>query len=119
MCILHKTRGPSLVDVTKFSKWEKLYRTMAYVHRFIESIRRSQRNDDRILGALTQEELVIDERPLWIQAQAESFALDLQQIEKMKGRPYDIHSTLSKIITIIHKSYSTFFLQGRVFVYTN
>lgn len=93
MCNLHQIIGPSLVDVATFSKWEKLHRTMAYTHRFI---RRSQRNDERILGALTQDELVVADRSLWIQTQAESFALELQQLEKTKGRPYDIYGTLSK-----------------------
>ncbi|XP_062704660.1 uncharacterized protein LOC134286963 [Aedes albopictus] len=95
-CNLHKEIEPLLVDATRFSKWEKLHRTISYVHRFIENIHRSRRNEERNLGALSQEEMLIAERSLWIQAQAESFASEIQSLKKTKGRSEDTHEVLPK-----------------------
>ncbi|XP_062713401.1 uncharacterized protein LOC134290309 [Aedes albopictus] len=95
-CNLHKKTELLVVDATKFSKWEKLHGTMSYVHRFIQNIQRSRRNEEQKLGALTQDEMVVAERSLWIQAQAESFGPEVQLLKKTKGRSEDIHEVLPK-----------------------
>ncbi|XP_062710837.1 uncharacterized protein LOC134288917 [Aedes albopictus] len=93
---------PALVDVNRFSKWEKLHRSMAYVHRFVQNIQRSRQNEARLIGLLTQEELRSAEKSLWIQAQMECFTLESQMLHKSKGKPEAVHVTLPKSSTL-HK----------------
>ncbi|XP_062549874.1 uncharacterized protein LOC134214528 [Armigeres subalbatus] len=101
-CNIHEAIQSSLVNLNRFSKWEKVHRTMAYVYRFVKNVQRAHRNETQLLGALTQEELVVAERYLWKEAQAESFAAELVMLEKTKGKPEGVHVILPKSSTI-HK----------------
>ncbi|XP_037034300.1 uncharacterized protein LOC119073091 [Bradysia coprophila] len=65
---IHQER---LIDLDRFSQWNRLVRTQAYVLRFIENTRRTKYS--RIVGVLTQEELCEAENHLFRRAQRDVF----------------------------------------------
>ncbi|XP_062713760.1 uncharacterized protein LOC134290608 [Aedes albopictus] len=93
---VHDIELPSIVDIARFSKWEKLHRTTAYVHRFVQNLQRSRRNEERLLGSLTRDELVLAEQWLWKLAQTHTFSEEIQLLEKTRGKPEGIHKALQK-----------------------
>ncbi|XP_053691312.1 uncharacterized protein LOC128739837 [Sabethes cyaneus] len=96
VCNLHHNISDPLIDADRFSRWERLHRTMAYVHRFMHNVRVSQRKGKPIHGCLTQNELVMAELSLWKQAQKEVFASEMTILEATSGEPDDRHATLPK-----------------------
>lgn len=62
---------PELIDLTRFSQWNRLVRAQAYAFRFIYNIR--QQHVDRCLGPLRQEELQKSENHLYRRAQMDHF----------------------------------------------
>ncbi|XP_055644930.1 uncharacterized protein LOC129780567 [Toxorhynchites rutilus septentrionalis] len=95
-CNVHCPTQEPLVETDRFSTWKKLHRVLAYVHRFIHNLKRSQSKQMMFYGVLTQEELVRAEQSLWRQAQGEAFAAEISILEKTKGRPEARHGILSK-----------------------
>ncbi|XP_058816702.1 uncharacterized protein LOC131679977 [Topomyia yanbarensis] len=95
-CNLHHILDPALVDVDRFSRWEKLLRTQAFVHRFINNLRSARSGEPSERGLLTQQELVSAERSLWKQAQLEFFQTEIKALERTRGSPQAQHPTVSK-----------------------
>ncbi|XP_062712388.1 uncharacterized protein LOC134289824 [Aedes albopictus] len=84
------------VDYSRFSSWTRLQRTMAYVIRFIDRLRRRNvaRNFKREI--LTREELSKAEILLWKVVQQETFAVERSVLAKTRGDPDAKHSAVSK-----------------------
>ncbi|XP_053685846.1 uncharacterized protein LOC128735386 [Sabethes cyaneus] len=66
----HLVRHP-VIDVDRFSKFERLLRSTAYVHRFADRVRSLGGSTDTV--GLTSEEIRKAERTLWMTAQTEAF----------------------------------------------
>ncbi|XP_058467108.1 uncharacterized protein LOC131440034 [Malaya genurostris] len=98
--LLHVTLN-TLVDVSRFSSWEKLHRSMAYVIRFIENIRRKQADISLERMALTQAELKSAEEALWKAAQSDGFPTEISILLKTQGPPENRHA-------VVHKSSSIY-----------
>ncbi|XP_062535270.1 uncharacterized protein LOC134204460 [Armigeres subalbatus] len=78
----HRVAAESLIQYSRFSKYQQLLRTMGYVLRFIDRCRRradSERCDDRILS---REELFNAENAMWRLVQAEEYSNELSTVRK-------------------------------------
>ncbi|KXJ83866.1 hypothetical protein RP20_CCG028086 [Aedes albopictus] len=79
--VLQHVESPSpWIEVHRFSRWERLQRSVAYVHRFLKRRRLSKAEGI----ALTREELQQAERTLWRFAQSEIFAEELRILKANK-----------------------------------
>ncbi|XP_062711689.1 uncharacterized protein LOC134289605 [Aedes albopictus] len=41
-CNIHVTKPEMIVDITRFSRWERLHRTVGYIHRFYDNLKRKR-----------------------------------------------------------------------------
>ncbi|XP_058444670.1 uncharacterized protein LOC131426176 [Malaya genurostris] len=108
-----------LIEFERFSRWERLIRTLAYVHRFVENIRNKQSGEPLELGAVQQKELIYAEQKLWMQAQVESFQNEIAVLWKTRGSPDAFHPTVAKSSTIFKRwpfidQYGTLRMRGRI-----
>ncbi|XP_055527534.1 uncharacterized protein LOC129720124 [Wyeomyia smithii] len=92
-----------LVELRRFSRWERLLHTQAYVLRFIDNIRRKQRKESIERGNLLQDELIRAENILLKQSQAEMFSDEIALLESSKGPPEKRHPTVSKSSIIVSR----------------
>lgn len=99
-CNVHVPTMSDFVDVTRFSRWERLHRSIAYVHRFVNNIRRSQQGEPLELGVLVQQELKSAEETLWKQAQREFYGAEIELLQKTCGKPEGHHIGVSKSSSI-------------------
>ncbi|XP_062542363.1 uncharacterized protein LOC134210331 [Armigeres subalbatus] len=99
-CNVHLPAVSKLVDVSRFSRWERLLRAIAYVHRFTSNIRRSQRGEPLERGPLMQQELQSAEGTLWQQAQRAFYGEEIHVLRISSGRPDALHASISKSSSI-------------------
>ncbi|XP_062558258.1 uncharacterized protein LOC134223135 [Armigeres subalbatus] len=93
---VHHTIPSSSIEFQRFSKWERLLRTQAYVTRFIGNIKCLQTRQPRQTGILTQEELKLAERELWKQAQVEVYYPERKVLLETQGSATDRHNSIPK-----------------------
>lgn len=84
------------IDATRFSRYEKMQRSMAYVWRFVDSLRHKRSGATQQLGVLNQHELKRAEETLWKIAQADSFAEEIKVLATTRGAPEMKHACVSK-----------------------
>ncbi|XP_055614764.1 uncharacterized protein LOC129761087 [Toxorhynchites rutilus septentrionalis] len=89
-----------LIEVSRFSKWERLQRTQAYVIRFIENIKRLRKGECARYGVLLQDELQRAEKLLWKQAQAEVFEAEKRMLLENQRNSKTRHNVVSKSSSI-------------------
>ncbi|XP_055623145.1 uncharacterized protein LOC129766595 [Toxorhynchites rutilus septentrionalis] len=68
----HLVRQP-LIDPERFSRFEKMLRSVAYVHHFVDNLRTSKNNESTGTVGITSVEIRKAERTLWLIAQSEAF----------------------------------------------
>ncbi|XP_058826161.1 uncharacterized protein LOC131686058 [Topomyia yanbarensis] len=71
-----------IVDFERFSKWERLHRCVAYVHRFVDNCRRANSKIPLETAGLTKEELQKAERSLWRLAQSDEFPDEVATLKR-------------------------------------
>ncbi|XP_055632393.1 uncharacterized protein LOC129772888 [Toxorhynchites rutilus septentrionalis] len=89
-----------LLDYSRFNRWTKLLRTMAYVFRFIESVQKKNFGQQLKAGLLTQRELARAELVLWKMAQEDAFPEERTVLKTTQGNPEIRHATVSKSSSI-------------------
>ena len=62
-----------LVDFENFSKWERLLRCVAFVHRFVDNLKQRCRKEPGTEGGLTTRELQKAEHTLWKLVQSDAY----------------------------------------------
>lgn len=85
-----------MIDFARFSKFERLKRTVAYVHRYMDNLRRVVTGVPRETGSnLGQEELQKAEVTLWKLAQLEAYPDEVAALKqnKEKGTKLSIESS--------------------------
>lgn len=91
----HWTSTP-VIDVSRFGRWERMHRAIAYVLRYLDNLRRKRAGIPLELGILKQDELKRSEETLWIVAQAELFASEIAVLSATQGSPEARHGCVSK-----------------------
>lgn len=89
-----------IIDFTRFSRWNRLHRSTAFVFRFLDNLRHRSKEDLLELGPLTQSELLRSEELLWKIAQAEAFPDELSILGKSQGAPDARHPVVNKSSSI-------------------
>ncbi|XP_065075705.1 uncharacterized protein LOC135699384 [Ochlerotatus camptorhynchus] len=80
LSVLHHTITEPLLYFERFSKWKRLLRTVAYVHRFVVNLRKHINRTATELGPLTQEELNRAESIIYRQVQQQAYPDEIQLI---------------------------------------
>ncbi|XP_058447479.1 uncharacterized protein LOC131427913 [Malaya genurostris] len=80
---LHEEIVP-IIDLSRFSSWERLLRTVCFVYRFTGILRRGKRHRTNPTGLITQEEFQKAEIFLWRLAQTDSFPDEYRILQKLE-----------------------------------
>ncbi|XP_065080573.1 uncharacterized protein LOC135703310 [Ochlerotatus camptorhynchus] len=94
------TKIQSLIEATRFSRWEKLERTVSLVQRFVDNLKRKRQGKQLELGVLKQEELAKAEATLYKQAQQNWYAEEVAQLNGFDGTLQLQHSVISRTSNI-------------------
>ncbi|XP_058826881.1 uncharacterized protein LOC131686893 [Topomyia yanbarensis] len=92
----------ALVEFTRFSSWTKMHRSVAYVLRFINNIRR-KKGRAKELGNLTSDELRLAEEELWKMAQGDVYPDEIAVLVQTQGPPDRRHNVVDKTSDIYTK----------------
>ncbi|XP_062534461.1 uncharacterized protein LOC134203596 [Armigeres subalbatus] len=94
--VSHHTISETFLTFDRFSKWKRLMRTVAYVHRFVGNLRRRIKREVAELGPLTQEELSCAENFIYQQVQQQAYPDELQMLHNNSPRMQPWHRNLPK-----------------------
>ncbi|XP_053698951.1 uncharacterized protein LOC128745910 [Sabethes cyaneus] len=97
--LIHTSASP-LLEVSRFGRWEKLNRTMAYVIRFIQNLHRKRNRLPLELEEIKQQEFQEAEEALWKMAQAEGFPSEIATLKPTQGSPQSRHAVVAKSSSI-------------------
>ncbi|XP_037029336.1 uncharacterized protein LOC119069388 [Bradysia coprophila] len=76
---------PQIIDIERFSQWNRLVRAQAYALRFIFNVRHSQQ--ERQFGPLVQQEILDAENHLYRRAQSDCFLDEIVVMKHNQNRP--------------------------------
>ncbi|XP_062537886.1 uncharacterized protein LOC134206213 [Armigeres subalbatus] len=93
---LHHTCQQPIIDVNKFSRWNRLVRHVAFVRRFPMNIRRLLLRKSLITGPLEQEELAQAEIYIFKTVQAEVFSEEIKILREADREPWNSTRSLPK-----------------------
>ncbi|XP_062541852.1 uncharacterized protein LOC134209845 [Armigeres subalbatus] len=96
---LHRSLPQPIFDVSRFSNWNRLLRTAAFVHRAVQTFR-----GGRIVGDLTSDELLQAENTLWCQAQSDTYPDEYNVLKYNLTHPNETPKLLEKTSKIIQES---------------
>ncbi|XP_062713808.1 uncharacterized protein LOC134290646 [Aedes albopictus] len=85
-----------LIEATRFCRYERMQRAMAYALRFVDNLRHKRSGSALQLGVLNQTELKRAEETLWKVAQADCFPEEITVLSPTKGSPDTRHACVSK-----------------------
>ncbi|XP_058816672.1 uncharacterized protein LOC131679946 [Topomyia yanbarensis] len=119
--VSHHLEQRSLVDIRRFSKWERLLRTVAYTYKFVANCRRKLRaeaNND-CASLLHPEYILKAERYIWRVAQHECFSGDILVLAHNRNVPQHLHKKLDSTSSIRKASpfldeYGVIRMEGRI-----
>ncbi|XP_062713471.1 uncharacterized protein LOC134290365 [Aedes albopictus] len=106
VCNVHceAVKMSSVIDWERFSKWERLHRAMAYVHRYINNLERRCHGGRTANGHLTQAELRQAETTLIKMAQREEFQAEMAILIRNRDRSTAEQLNLDKSSILYHLS---------------
>ncbi|XP_065077675.1 uncharacterized protein LOC135700932 [Ochlerotatus camptorhynchus] len=93
---MHVMQSTLLIETGRFSSWEKLHRTAAWVHRFVNNLKSKKQGVQLELGELKQEELADAEITLYKQAQQEYYTDEIMQLSGKEEAIQFRHSAVSR-----------------------
>lgn len=82
-----KFRNPMLVDPKRFSNWNRMVRTMAYVKRFVVNLRNKIRKQPIVQGHIGRDELIWSREFIFKQAQFECFPEEMVTLARNEVVP--------------------------------
>ncbi|XP_065085710.1 uncharacterized protein LOC135707754 [Ochlerotatus camptorhynchus] len=85
-----------VVDFKRFSKWERLVRTAAYVRRFYNNCQRKRGGSVLDLGTINCEELKQAENTVWKLVQEEAFPDEITLLRRNQHNPPNQRKTVEK-----------------------
>lgn len=80
--VLHHVISQPLIIFQRFSKWKRLLRTVAFVHRFCANLAKRVKGQAAIVGPLSQEELSQAENTIYRHVQKEVFYEEIHILSK-------------------------------------
>ncbi|XP_062717285.1 uncharacterized protein LOC134292262 [Aedes albopictus] len=84
-CLVHREdTNTETIEWSRFSNWKRLWRSVAYVQRFLSNLRKKVRGEPLQYGTLTQEELIASETSIWRQVQEAAYGEELRVLETAK-----------------------------------
>lgn len=98
-----------LVNFSNFSRWERLLRSVAYIHRFMGNLKRRCRQEPGMEGGLTTLELQEAERTLWRLVQSDAYPDEVAtlkynlQADKKHLKKLEKRSPLAKLTPVMDK----------------
>ncbi|XP_062703565.1 uncharacterized protein LOC134286020 [Aedes albopictus] len=116
---VHAEQPVPLIEVRRFGSWEKLHRTTAYIHRFINNLTRKKQGEHLELGVLKQHELADGEITLFKLAQREVYAEEIKQLSgkekslQFRGSAVSRSSKIFKLWPFLDQS-GVLRMQGRI-----
>ncbi|XP_055633607.1 uncharacterized protein LOC129773954 [Toxorhynchites rutilus septentrionalis] len=85
-CLVHVTDSQEgVIDSSRFSKYERLQHTIAYLFRFVDNCRRVRRKEPRTTSHFSNEQLARAENALWRLAQRSVFHEEVEVLTKVKN----------------------------------
>ncbi|XP_055615057.1 uncharacterized protein LOC129761362 [Toxorhynchites rutilus septentrionalis] len=83
-CMVQNTkRQDGLIDWCRFSKFERVWRAIAFIYRFVENFRLNQRGQPSKNGHLTADELNQAQNALWRLVQQQAFPEEVRLFKKI------------------------------------
>ncbi|XP_062704047.1 uncharacterized protein LOC134286450 [Aedes albopictus] len=90
MHVHRELRKEQVVQFSRFSKWERCLRAVAYVHRFVDQLKRKRNKEESdVTDILTREELQRAEQTVIKQAQFEAFGDEVITMQNNQTLPVD------------------------------
>ncbi|XP_062704459.1 uncharacterized protein LOC134286801 [Aedes albopictus] len=87
-CMVHRENPvDDVYQISNFSKWERLLRAAAYVHRYIANCYRKSKKQKLVTGYLLQEELQQAENSLWRSVQASTYPDEVAVLKQANKNP--------------------------------
>ncbi|XP_062703997.1 uncharacterized protein LOC115255979 [Aedes albopictus] len=84
-CLVHRENSNTeTIEWSRFSNWKRLWRSVAYVQRFLSNLRKKVRGEPLQYGTLTQEEVIASETCIWRQVQEAAYGEELRVLETAK-----------------------------------
>ncbi|XP_062698985.1 uncharacterized protein LOC134284259 [Aedes albopictus] len=83
----HVMTTKDIIRWENFSKWERLLRAIAYVHRFVTNCRQQHNKQQLVAGCLTKEELQKAELSLWRVTQAIAYPDEIAVLKQRLSNP--------------------------------
>lgn len=96
----HEVKLPQLVKWDRFSNWTRLYRTVAYVHRYVRNLLRKTKKEERLVGPFTREEMGKAETTIFRWIQNERYPDEVTTLISVKGKQSNQQLRLEKTSTI-------------------
>ncbi|XP_062702029.1 uncharacterized protein LOC134285403 [Aedes albopictus] len=85
-CMVHREKPvEDVYQIDNFSKWERLLRAAAYVHRYIANCYHRSKKQELVTGFLLQEELQNAENSLWRSVQASVYPDEVAVLKLVEG----------------------------------
>ncbi|XP_055622808.1 uncharacterized protein LOC129766312 [Toxorhynchites rutilus septentrionalis] len=94
MVAVHRT-AEEVIKVERFSNWNRLIRTMAYVHRAVKTFKGILR-EENLQHGLSQEDFAKAEQALWRQAQSQVYTKEIHDLSN--GSSVDRSSSLYSLV---------------------
>ncbi|XP_062702166.1 uncharacterized protein LOC134285450 [Aedes albopictus] len=85
-----------VINYARFSKWERLHRATAYVHRYVGNLKRKSLGVVRSSGYLTQAELQLAEITLITGSQWQEYPSEMVVLQRNRSRPETERECLSR-----------------------
>ncbi|XP_062538818.1 uncharacterized protein LOC134207116 [Armigeres subalbatus] len=112
-CNVHGSTPQPMVNLARFGRWERIQRTLGYVHRFVDNVQRRQQGVPLELGILTQTELAAAERSLWKQAQHDYYLREVEDLSEKNCTTVSKSSNIYKLCPFLDK-YGVLRMRGRL-----
>lgn len=100
-CLHSKMMVPSIIQAERFSNWNRMVRSLAYVIRYVRVLKAKAKNE-KILGPLTKEELDKSQNLIFRQAQYENYPDEMVTLERNKILPEAKRNPIHKSSSLVN-----------------
>ncbi|XP_062556587.1 uncharacterized protein LOC134221413 [Armigeres subalbatus] len=95
----HRGLPQPLIDISRFSNWNRLLRAAAYVQRAVQKFRRQ-----KVYGQLSSDELLLAENFLWRQTQLHAYTDEYSTLRYNQQHPNETQKQIEKCSVLFQES---------------